>query len=320
MADKQKRRDVLNYLRSKKAAILCIQDMHIEASKVDCILMEWGLKGIIAPGTNNSRGTGILFNNNFQHKIHRYWTDKGGNYVIVDLTIIEKRITLVTLYGPNHDNQQMFKEIFKKVRDIKNENIIMVGDWNIVIDPDLDYSRQRKVINRKSRMLILSKIPEFNLVDVWRAQHDTVRQYTWHTKNFEKQSRLDFFLVSESLVSSISDSNIEPGYRTDHSIISIDVNTKLQKRGKGLWKFNTSLLRNLQYVQLVQNTIKDCLENYALLPYNRLNLNDMPTEELQLTIPWKIFLDTLLMTIRGKTISFAAKLKRENEEPQKLLD
>ena len=43
----------------------------------------------------------------------------------------------------------------------------------------------------------------------------------------------------------------------------------------------------------------------------------MPTEDLHLTFPWKLFLDTLLMTIRGKTISFAAKLKHENEEREK---
>ena len=50
LADRQKRRDVMNYLRLKKAAIICIQDIHIEDKKVNCMLGEWGLKGIIAPG------------------------------------------------------------------------------------------------------------------------------------------------------------------------------------------------------------------------------------------------------------------------------
>ena len=320
LADNQKRRDVLNYLKSKKAAIICIQDIHIEPGKVNCMLVEWGLGGIISPGTNNSRGTAILFNNNFHYKIHNYWIDNEGNYVIVDITMIEKRMTLVTLYGPNHDNQHYFKEVFQKIHEIDNDDLIIVGDWNFVINPEIDYSKQRKTFNKNARQLVLDQICEFSLIDIWRAQHDDVRQYTWRTKNHDKQSRLDFFLVSKHLASCILESSIDPGYRTDHSIISIDINTKMQKKGKGLWKMNTSLLRNSEYIQMVQDTIVDCKEMYAALPYNRANLNDITIEDLQLTISWKLFLDTLLMMIRGKSISLTSNFKRKNEEREKYLN
>ena len=320
MADKQKRRDVLNYLRATKAAILCIQDIHIEPSKVNCMLVEWGLEGVIAPGTNNSRGTAILFNNNFQFKIHNHWTENEGNYVIIDISMIERRMTLVTLYGPNQDNPRNFKKIFKKIREIGNDDVIIVGDWNLVINPDVDYSKQRKIMNKNSRQFVLNKISEFNLVDIWRIQHKDIRQYTWHTKSRDKQSRLDFFLVSEHLVSYILDSNIEPGYRTDHSIVSICFDTKMQKKGKGLWKLNVSLLRNSDYTQMVRNTISDYKEMYAATPYDRSNLNGIPTEDLHLTISWKLFLDTLLMAIRGNSISFASYLKRETEERERSLN
>ena len=33
----------------------------------------------------------------------------------------------------------------------------------------------------------------------------------------KKQARLDYFLVSESIFSFVTDSDIVPGYRTDHS-------------------------------------------------------------------------------------------------------
>lgn len=98
------------------------------------------------------------------------------------MTIIEKRITVGTLYKPKHDNQHIFIKIFKEIYNIENENAIPVGDWYIMIDPDLDYLRQRKMIKRSSRMFIFNKIRDCNLVDVWQAQNDAIRQYTWHKK------------------------------------------------------------------------------------------------------------------------------------------
>ena len=49
-----------------------------------------------------------LMNNNFEQKVNRIKTDKHGNYIILDMTIQGKQITLVNLYGPNEDNAQFY--------------------------------------------------------------------------------------------------------------------------------------------------------------------------------------------------------------------
>ena len=51
----------------------------------------------------------VLLNNNFEQKVKRIKTDKNGNYIILDMVIEEKEITLVNLYGPNEDNPQFLK-------------------------------------------------------------------------------------------------------------------------------------------------------------------------------------------------------------------
>ena len=50
---------------------------------------------------------------------------------------------------------------------------------------------------------------------------------------------------------------INPGYRTDHSIISLNLKLSDKERGPGYWKFNTSLLRDRDYVQLAKNTLNE---------------------------------------------------------------
>ena len=49
-----------------------------------------------------------------------------------------------------------------------------------------------------------------------------------------------------------------PSISTDHSIISLTLNiSQTQQRGKGIWKFNNSLLKDANYVNLVKKTIND---------------------------------------------------------------
>ena len=43
----------------------------------------------------------ILMNNTFEYEVERVKTDKSGIYIILDVNIQGKRITLVNLYGPN---------------------------------------------------------------------------------------------------------------------------------------------------------------------------------------------------------------------------
>ena len=43
----------------------------------------------------------VLINNNFEQEVKRIKTDKNGNFVILDMVIEDKEVTLVNIYGPN---------------------------------------------------------------------------------------------------------------------------------------------------------------------------------------------------------------------------
>lgn len=49
-----------------------------------------------------------MFNNNFEFKVHEQISDNNGNYLVLDITIEGKRITLLTIYGPNEDCPKFF--------------------------------------------------------------------------------------------------------------------------------------------------------------------------------------------------------------------
>ena len=63
-----KRRDLFQYVRSKKFNIVCLQDTHINPKLESFIKSEWGFDAYFSSYTTNSRGVMILINNNLEKK------------------------------------------------------------------------------------------------------------------------------------------------------------------------------------------------------------------------------------------------------------
>ena len=316
----EKRRDLFHYVRNKEYNIICLQDVHINAQLEPFIKSEWGYEVFFSSFTNSSRGVMILMNNNFEYKVERVKTDKNGNYIILDIIIQGKRITLVNLYGPNQDNPNFYTNIKQKVSEFENDQAIMCGDWNFVLDQDLDYNNYLHINNPKARKVILDYIEEENLLDVWRISNEDSRKYTWRRLNpVIKQARLDFYLISENMFQFVTDTKIIPGYRTDHSGITLKLKLIDSERGRGYWKFNNTLLKDKDYVSLIKNTIDDVKKTYVSNE-NNLNHGNISNEEIQFHINDQLFLETLLMMIRGNTIKYSSEKKKKRLKEEKTLE
>ena len=135
-----KRRDLFQYFRVKNYNIICLQDVHINNNLESFIKAEWGYDAYFSSYTNMSRGVMVLINNNFEQTVKNIRTDKNGNYIILDMEIQGKEITIVNLYGPNEDNPQFYENIVKKISEFENENVIICGDWNLILDENKDCS------------------------------------------------------------------------------------------------------------------------------------------------------------------------------------
>ena len=70
-------------------------------------------------------------------------------------------------------------------------------------------------------------------------------------KNPNETIKLDFFFISDYLIPFPIESDIKPGYRTDYSIFTLELRFNYFKRGRGLWKFNNSLLYENEYLETI---------------------------------------------------------------------
>ena len=313
----EKRNDVLNFLKGTNASIVCLQDTHLTENDLNLVKTHWHecyLHGI----RTNSRGVAILINNNFEYTVDGIHKDTEGNYLQLLLTCGSIKINLINLYAPNTDSPNFFSEIEKLTINDKTDYVVICGDFNLVLDPERDSQNYVNINNPKAREKVINMLHERDLVDIYRENNPEKFRYTWRKRNPIKQARLDYFLISSSMTDIVNSSSIMTSYRSDHSIIEISINLSEFKHGKGYWKFNNSLLKNQEYLNLINKTIEEEKIKYALPVYNMDHITGS-NESIEFSISCDLFLETLLMRIRGESIKFASQLKRNRDLQEKHL-
>ena len=118
LADVTKRQGLFHHVRSKQYNIICLQDVHINSKLENCVKSEWGYEIFFSSYTLNSRGVMVLLNNNFEQKVERVKTDKNGNFIILDIVVQGKRMTIANVYGPNQDTANFYNTVDSHYLDL----------------------------------------------------------------------------------------------------------------------------------------------------------------------------------------------------------
>ena len=134
-------------------------------------------------------------------------------------------------------------------------------------------------------------VDSLDLTYIWCFLNADTKTFTWRRRNPEIQCRLDFFLISASLISTTSRADILPRFKTDYSLITLHLTNNTNPRGPGVWKFNTSFLSDEEYRDLINKTIKEVANEYK-----------------KTTMRWTpLSFGTMKMKIRSSSLYYAKK-------------
>ena len=290
LQDYKKRKDVFCFLRDKKSSIVCIQDTHFIEKEENFIRSQWGLDHISSYYRSDARGVSTLLCNTSEYKLIKSKSDSDGNYVAGSFLIENTySITIINIYGPNREAVNFYESLKDIIDDFSDDFVIMCGDWNFVQNFDKDCFNYTHENNIRNREVVDNIKAEYNLVDPWRTYYPNDTKYTWQRRNPTKMARLDFFLISEELLSLTENVKIIPGYRSDHSIIELEFKLNNWSKGKGFWKFNNSLLSDINYVSKVKEVILNTKKEYSPLVVRQDKIPEIDDESIQLTIDDDIF-------------------------------
>ena len=262
LRDTKKRRTVFRHMHVKYPNhVVILQETHSTKDIERRWSTEWGGDIIFSHGIANARGTCIMIPKNFKGDVLESKGDEEGRIVSVLLKIEDLAVELVGIYAPTqgHYQQQItfYKELRQYIRSLGLVHpLILCGDFNVYMSA-LDTSQKLLKLSGASEALH-ELVEEFELRDVWRQANPDLRQYTWRKISLFQHSRIDLFLVSSSLIDSqqITKSEIDPGPRSDHSIIVLSLELFCSKRGPGVWKMNLSILENEDLVRNIKEEIQ----------------------------------------------------------------
>ena len=100
-------------------------------------------------------------------------------------------------------------------------------------------------------------------VYIWQDRNPNEKVYTYfRRKPYFIGSRLDYVLVDTKITSWIKMITILPSYRSDHLLLFIEIVPHSIKKGRGLWKMNTQVLFEKEYLAKINDIIKQS-EIYA---------------------------------------------------------
>ncbi len=261
-----KRKQQYQWARSTKSDVIFMQETHSTRTTETFWKNEWGGNCLVAHGESNSRGVAILFRKGLPLRIVEKEADSNGRYIWAKVEIQGNCMGLLNIYAPNSAAEQIifYQQIIDLLQDKQNNLLpIMVGgDFNCVINPQID-KKGGNIGNPKEK--VLKKIQDImeglSIIDIWRAKNPNEKQYTWSQSKPAVHCRLDLWLVPVEWLQITKICKIGPAVSTDHKAVFCKIEGKnFRPRGPGIWKMNTSILQEKEYIEKVQEIIIETRE------------------------------------------------------------
>ena len=227
----------------------------------------------------SKRGVGILISTKLDCTVGSLFKDMYDNILGIELTISENKFLLVSVYGPNRDENNFFHDIRSCLNRYPNYNVIMGGDWNLTystadVPDNIDVFRMAappSIIRSRA----LAEIAEtHHLSDPYRALHPDTLDFTFRPKSGRhNRSRLDFFLISETLLQYLSTCEISTEISNslfDHHYVKLAFNAK---KFKHVQCFNPCTLSHPMFPYVVTTAAVDCHLQHASAMNVGINLD-----------------------------------------------
>lgn len=288
-----KRRTIFNFLKAQNSHLILLQETQSTPEIEKVWSNEWGSRIFFAHGTNMSRGVALLVERNMPVQVEYSVVDPEGRYLILDVSFQELKFILVSVYAPNEDDPNFFVRLFAEIDKRENDSMILMGDFNTSLNPDIDLYNNVGANHIRKREIILNYMEERALTDIWRIKHPEDRVFSWRKPNSRVliMSRLDFALVSQDLALRTNKAEIKPRFLSDHCRVVINLDFTVIERGKGYWKFNNLLLQDKEFVSQMNDLI-------VIFLYEVKNIN-----EIDLVTQWE--------TLKIKITNFAKEYSKK---------
>ena len=271
LQQKSQRLKMFNYIkdRLKHDGFFFMQEAHSTPDIESKWKSEWEGDLFFSHGESNARGVVIGFTKNFDCKIEKVFFDNDGRILIIEMLKDGDNYLLVNFYNANTEADQIIalnslnNHLARSDPD-KEFKPIFMGDMNLIFDTQLDALGGNPKVKKKSLASHLKILANLDVSDIFRIRHPDKTRYTYRQRHGSHviHRRLDYIFLCNSLQEFADDIDILPSFLSDHSPMFFSLhNSANHNRGRGVWKFNNSLLQddtfNTDMVHTINRTIAE---------------------------------------------------------------
>ena len=188
--------------------------------------------------TGSRRGTAIIIRKKLDIHVVTEFRDKNENFILLECRLNNNNILLGSIYAPNDDQSVFFTDLESALSRFNSMKTILGGDWNTClsslppdINPDID---RHNGFSNNGATLIANLCRNFHITDPFRVRFPNKREFSYRRKvaNGTSRSRIDFFLISNDLLSSMSDTGYtpSPSFFFDHFATFINFKSRVPKK------------------------------------------------------------------------------------------
>ncbi len=261
LRDINKMKTVFTTIKSKHCHITFLQETFWDDNFIEQYKHLW--EGKILYNNcplNNRKGVAILISNDCPYNFTFDSCDNEGRILKVSANIEDCDYSFINVYTPNKvdDKIVFFNKLAEYISD-PEENIILGGDFNEILNPCLDLGINNVTFSKKSSNALHSFINTYNLSDIWRHRNPIKKEFSRQqiVEDIVKQSRIDMFFISKSLTQFVTNVYISYTMISDHNFVCVKLDFSRIERGQGIWIFNNQLLHDEDFCDGIRNIINN---------------------------------------------------------------
>jgi exonuclease III len=170
---------------------------------------------LITNSTKNKRGVAIMYKTCLDIQITDTLRSESENILVVRASLKGSQVRLIAIYGPNINDHNFFNELDNFIQADPLVPTIIAGDWNCTISTDninsnIDCLNMRNPPNLNHSRKLAELCVRFSLTDPFRFLYPEKKEFSYCPKNplQKNRSRIDFFIISESIIFNVSEFTI----------------------------------------------------------------------------------------------------------------
>ena len=173
-----RRSHLLLYLQCRGIDICCLQETRFDSNFHESILSRDYLS-FSAYFDGRSRGVTWLISRRLDATCALVLLDLAGRLCVLDVTIKDKAFQLIGVYGHNATSE--LPAFFRRIQlyVVPSKQVILVGDWNAFLDPNLDRGAISAGTNTLDARYFRDFVQQFDLIDKFRERHPNKIAWTW---------------------------------------------------------------------------------------------------------------------------------------------